>query len=135
MEIELIRSKTKLAQSHIKQMTLASNKTIFHANRFPSECVLGYVNNIKYGKYIETVIVIKGETDYHIIPICIPTVYESTEQYSDDTGYKIKPIWQIVQKMRGQSLRSKFETKEKASEYFMALKNIINIAKRTHIYL
>ena len=68
MEIEIVTTKKKLSKSLVLQMKSANLEQMKYTVQFPHR-MLGYVTNLS--KDINQAIIIKGITDYYIVPVSI----------------------------------------------------------------
>lgn len=118
MEIEIVTTKKKLSKSLVLQMKSANLEQMKYAVQFP-HLMLGYVTNLS--KDINQAIIIKGTTDYYIVPVIDWTL-------SGDTGLNAR--------LGGYWNRNKqFPSEEKRTEWLDVYNSIVKFTKHSHIYL
>lgn len=118
MEIEILTTKKKLSKSLVLQMKSANLEQMKYAVQFP-HLMLGYVTNLS--KDINQAIIIKGTTDYYIIPVIDWTL-------SGDTGLNAR--------LGGYWNRNKqFPSEEERTEWLDVYNSIVKFTKYSHIYL
>lgn len=131
MQIEIHKSKTKLTKSIVSQMHSANQKEIEWA--YTQEATaLGYVTTVKgYAK----VGIIKGRTDYYLLPI-VDTKVTGPHQGSWDESIKnYRTEYHVhAERLNGRATYTFFSEAD-AKEFHRKLKVLINHCRSVHIYL
>ena len=139
MEIEILTTSKKLTTSLIKQMPLASSADILAAVDNP-RMVLGWIAGQPFaGAKSVNLALIKGITDWRLLPMIAPAVSQYSEQYAVDS---VKYIYdwrtKFVVKQTFDTHRSishNFYSQKVRDEIVEGMKTIIRLAKGNHIYL
>lgn len=140
MEIEIVTTKKKLSMATLKQMPMASIANIKFAMQDPTHRVLGYINGFRWNKQDISVALIKGASDWALVPMYDTRLVEtvSREQHPDGQEYHIHDVtyYSTAQKIGSVTRTSKHSTdKEHVVGCVKATNDLVKFAKGLHIYL